>query len=205
MYNKKGLLLVVSGPSGVGKGTVCRELIKKNDSIRISVSATTRKPRPGETEGVSYFFRTPEEFEQMIAKGEFLEYMCVFKSNYYGTPRSYVDAQRNAGNDVVLEIDVQGAQCIKEKCPEAVMVFVAPPSMCALKKRLQERGTETPEAMEKRLATARDELAQISKYDYIVVNDKLEDAVAAMESIIAAEKLRTRNNPQLCVELQGGN
>ena len=186
----KGVLIVLSGPSGVGKGTVCKELLARNPQVKLSVSATTRAPRPGEVEGVSYFFKTREEFERMIAAGEFLEYMDVFGMNYYGTPRAYVERQLAAGNDIVLEIDVKGAMNVKRLCPEAVLVFIAPPSMETLKKRLVGRGTETAEAVERRTQEAFAEMKLLPEYDYAVVNDVLEDAVCSVETIIKAERLR---------------
>lgn len=184
------MLIVLSGPSGVGKGTVCKELLARNPQVKLSVSATTRAPRPGEVEGVSYFFKTREEFERMIAAGEFLEYMDVFGMNYYGTPRAYVEQQLAAGNDIVLEIDVKGAMNVKRLCPEAVLVFIAPPSMETLKKRLVGRGTETAEAVERRTQEAFAEMKLLPEYDYAVVNDVLEDAVCSVETIIKAERLR---------------
>ena len=186
----KGVLIVLSGPSGVGKGTVCKELLARNPQVKLSVSATTRAPRPGEVEGVSYFFKTREEFERMIAAGEFLEYMDVFGMNYYGTPRAYVEQQLAEGNDIVLEIDVKGAMNVKRLCPEAVLVFIAPPSMETLKKRLVGRGTETAEAVERRTQEAFAEMKLLPEYDYAVVNDVLEDAVCSVETIIKAERLR---------------
>ena len=146
--SEKGLLLIVSGPAGVGKGTVNAELIKRHPEIRMSVSATTRKPRPGEIDGVHYFFKTQAEFEQMISENAFLEYMHVFGMNYYGTPKQFVVNELNQGHHVILEIDVQGARKVKEAFPEAIRIFIAPPSMAALKERLVKRGTETPEAIE---------------------------------------------------------
>lgn len=184
------MLIVLSGPSGVGKGTVCKELLARNPQVKLSVSATTRAPRPGEVEGVSYFFKTREEFERMIAAGEFLEYMDVFGMNYYGTPRAYVEQQLAAGNDIVLEIDVKGAMNVKRLCPEAVLVFIAPPSMETLKKRLVGRGTETAEAVERRTQEAFAEMKLLPEYDYAVINDVLEDAVCSVETIIKAERLR---------------
>ena len=186
----KGVLIVLSGPSGVGKGTVCKELLARNPQVKLSVSATARAPRPGDVEGGGYFFKTREEFERMIAAGEFLEYMDVFGMNYYGTPRAYVEQQLAAGNDIVLEIDVKGAMNVKRLCPEAVLVFIAPPSMETLKKRRVGRGTETAEAVERRTQEAFAEMKLLPEYDYAVVNDVLEDAVCSVETIIKAERLR---------------
>lgn len=186
----KGVLIVLSGPSGVGKGTVCKELLARNPQVKLSVSATTRAPRPGEVEGVSYFYKTKEEFERMIEAGEFLEYMDVFGMNYYGTPRAYVEEQIALGNDILLEIDVKGAMNVKKIAPEAVLVFIVPPSMETLKARLVGRGTETEEAIARRTAEATAEMQLLPRYDYMVVNDVLTDAVNEVETILAAERLR---------------
>lgn len=201
---RKGLLLVVSGPAGVGKGTVDGELIKRHPEIKMSVSVTTRAPRPGEIEGVHYFYRTKEEFDRMIEEDAFLEYMHVFGMNYYGTPRSFVEAEREKGNHVILEIDVQGAMKVKEACPDAVLVFIAPPSLSILKERLVGRGTETQESIDVRTATALNELKLLPKYDYMVINDIADEAVAEMESILTSELLRTERNTNLIAKLTGG-
>ena len=201
---KRGLLIVVSGPAGVGKGTVDAALMAKHPEIRMSVSATTRAPRPGEIEGVHYFFRTKEEFDRMIEENAFLEYMHVFGMNYYGTPKAFVEAERNKGNHVILEIDVQGAKKVKVACPDAVMIFIAPPSLKILKDRLVGRGTETQESIDKRTATALEELKAIPDYDYMVINDVVEEAVAEMESILSAELVRTGRNTELITKLTGG-
>ena len=153
-HQREGLLLVVSGPAGVGKGTIDRVLLERNPNMRLSVSATTRAPRPGEIDGVHYFFISDEKFQQMVSKGEFLEYVHVFNMDYYGTPRSFVEEEIALGHDVLLEIDVQGAMRVRETYPDAVLVFIAPPSMGKLKSRLVGRGTETPEAIERRFETA---------------------------------------------------
>ncbi len=201
---KKGLLLVVSGPAGVGKGTVDGALIAKHPEIKMSVSVTTRAPRPGEIEGVHYFFRTKEEFDRMIEQNAFLEYMHVFGMNYYGTPKAFVEAEREKGNHVILEIDVQGAMKVKETCPDAVMVFIAPPSLQILKQRLVGRGTETQESIDVRTATALEELKKLPRYDYMVINDVVEEAVADMEAILSAELNRTERNAELITKLTGG-
>ena len=195
--NAKGVLIVLSGPSGVGKGTVCKALLARNPQVKLSVSATTRAPRPGEIEGVSYFFKTRDEFERMIAAGDFLEYMDVFGMNDDGTPRTYVEQQLAGGNDILLEIDVKGAMNVKRLCPDAVLVFVAPPSMDTLKKRLVGRGTETEEAVERRTREAFAEMKLLPEYDYAVVNDVLETAVNEVETIIKAERLRICRRPDL--------
>lgn len=199
-----GLLIVLSGPSGVGKGTVCARLMKKHPEIKLSVSVTTRAPREGEKEGVSYFYRTNEEFQRMIDADEFLEYMCVFGKNNYGTPRAYVERQRSEGRDVVLEIDVHGALNVKNKCPDAVLIMIAPPSLPVLRKRLEGRGTESREAIERRFAEAGAELQQINKYDYVIINDDLDAAVTAVEDIICAERHRVVRNAKLAALFNGG-
>jgi guanylate kinase len=201
---KKGLLIVVSGPAGVGKGTVDNALMAKHPEIRMSVSVTTRAPRPGEIEGVHYFYRTKEEFDRMIEEGAFLEYMHVFGMNYYGTPKAFVESERNKGNHVILEIDVQGAMKVKETCPDAVLVFIAPPSLKILKDRLVGRGTETQESIDVRTATALEELKKLPDYDYMVINDVVDEAVADMEAILSAELNRTARNTALITKLTGG-
>ena len=201
---RKGLLLVVSGPAGVGKGTVNAALMAKHPEIRMSVSATTRKPRPGEIDGMHYFFKTEEDFRRMIDEDAFLEYMHVFGLNYYGTPRSFVESEREKGNHVILEIDVQGAAKVKEKCPDAVLIFIAPPSLKILKDRLVGRGTETQESIDIRTKTALDELNKLPSYDYMVINDVVEEAVSEMEAIITAELCRTGRNTTLMTKLTGG-
>lgn len=201
----KGLLIVVSGPAGVGKGTVDGALIARNPGMRMSVSATTRKPRPGEIDGVHYFFRTEGEFRRMIDKGEFLEYVRVFNTHYYGTPRSFVDSEINDGHDVILEIDVQGAMKVREAYPDAVLLFIAPPSLSTLKSRLIGRGTESLEAIEKRFATAFSELEMMDRYDYIIVNEVVDVAVASMECIVNAEKLRASRRQDLIAKLMKGS
>ena len=199
---QQGLLLVFSGPSGVGKGTVAKALMERNPNIGFSVSCTTRAPRPGEVDGLHYFFKTQEEFQQLIEQDAFLEYTEVFGSNYYGTPRDYVEQKLQTGADVLLDIDVQGAKKVKAACPDAVMIFLAPPSMGALKSRLVGRGTETAEAVERRFKTAYGELAHIKDYDYIIVNDVLDMAVKQAEQVIAAERLRVSRNREFIAAFQ---
>lgn len=184
----KGQLLVVSGPSGAGKGTICKALIEKNP-IWISTSCTTRKPREGEVEGVNYFFIEKEEFLRRIDNDEFLEYAEVY-GNFYGTPRSEVLRLLEEGKDVILEIDIQGALKIKSSYPEGVFIFIMPPSMEELRNRITNRGSETPESLKTRMEAAYDEISFASKYDYAVVNDEVETAVKKIESIIVAEKCR---------------
>ncbi|MDO4543990.1 MAG: guanylate kinase [Clostridia bacterium] len=203
--NRKGLLLVVSGPAGVGKGTIDTALIERNPDMKMSISATTRNPRPGEIDGVHYFFKSSEEFERMIENDEFLEYMHVFNTNYYGTPRLFVEEELKSGHDVILEIDVQGAMKIRDSYPDAVLIFIAPPSMSELKARLIGRGTETADAVEKRYATAFDEMRYMDRYDYIVVNNVVDVAVCRVEAIIEAEKCRTVRSEALINRLLGGS
>lgn len=188
--NKRGLLMVVSGPSGCGKGTVLGRLLKEDPNVFYSVSATTRAPRPGEVEGVHYFFLSKEQFEEKIKTGGMLEY-ANYVENYYGTPAQAVEDQRSLGHDVILEIEIQGAMQVKAKCSDAVMVFVSPPSMEELKRRLIDRKTESEEVVNNRLKTAEKEMKAISKYDYVVVNDEVENAVSSLKAILQAEKCRT--------------
>jgi len=202
--NRKGLLLVISGPAGVGKGTINLSLISRNSDIRMSVSATTRAPRPGEIDGVHYFFKSEEEFQKMIESGAFLEYMRVFNTHYYGTPKSFVEQELAEGRSVILEIDVQGAMRVKAAYPDAVLIFIAPPSMSELKSRLIHRGTESSEAIERRFETAYHEMELVDRYDYVVVNDILDLAIARTEDIIVAERCRVSRNGELIEKLRGG-
>ena len=196
MLNRKGLLLVVSGPSGAGKGTICKALLNKNDQIKLSVSATTRKPRNGEVHGVNYFFIEKEEFTKMIENCEFLEYAQIY-DNFYGTPKAAIIECLEKGQDVILEIEMQGARQIKEVYPEGVFIFVLPPSLEELKSRIVGRGTETQEEIEKRFSCAFEEINQIVNYDYFIVNEDIEKSVSDVEAIICAEKnkvTRYKNN-----------
>lgn len=181
---KQGSLFVISGPSGAGKGTIVKRLLKKAPQVALSISCTTRAPRPGEVHGKHYYFISHEEFERMIERGDFLEYARVF-DNYYGTPKPMVQAQRTAGKDVLLEIDVQGALQVKERAPDAVLIFIAPPDLQELQRRLVGRNTETPEQVKKRLAGAEAEMRLQSRYDHVVVNDTVENAVARVIEIMS--------------------
>lgn len=188
---KPGLLLVISGPSGSGKGTVLKELFDRNINLFYSVSATTRNPRPGETEGVNYYFLTKEEFLRQAEKGNMLEY-AEYCGNFYGTPKSAVDEMRHKGRDVVLEIEVQGARKVMASCPDAVSIFIMPPSEAELAKRLRGRQTEPEEVIEKRLSTALEEMKTATDYDYVVVNDIVPVAADKINAIITAEKCRSK-------------
>ncbi|MGE5672415.1 MAG: guanylate kinase [Mycobacterium leprae] len=190
MPKGKGLLIVVTGPSAVGKGTICRALLSEAPGLRFSVSCTTRKPRPGEIDGVEYFFVSPEEFQQKVAGGELLEWAEVY-GNYYGTPRQAVEEATEAGYHVLLDIDMVGAAKVRQAYAGAVSVFVIPPSMAALEQRIKGRGTETPEAVERRLREAPRWVAEGLSYDYVMVNDDLQTAVKQLQAIIAAEMSRT--------------
>ncbi len=183
----KGNLFVISGPSGVGKGTICRRLVENSDTVSVSVSATTRKPRCEDIEGVTYFFKTVEEFKQMIEDGKFLEW-AVYNGNYYGTPKDAIEEKISMGEDVILEIEAQGAMKVIEAKPDTVSIFITPPSEEALYSRLKNRGTEDEEEIKNRVSAAKWELEQKDKYNYVVVNDDLDDAIAAIESIMKNER-----------------
>ena len=186
---RKGALLIISAPSGAGKTTICRKLLARRKDLRYSTSCTTRSPRPGEKNGKHYFFLSREDFKRRIQKHEFLEWALVH-DEYYGTPRSFVEDQLKHGLNVIMAIDVQGAMAVRRKHPAAILVFVLPPSMDALKSRLAGR-REEPASASKRLANSRGELAAAKDYDYVVVNDDLEKAVDQISSILTAESLRT--------------
>lgn len=186
MIDEHGILFILSGPSGVGKGTVRKELFNRANDLAYSISMTTREKRPGEAEGVDYFYKTNEEFEQLIEAGELLEY-ARFVNNYYGTPRKYVEDTLEDGRDVFLEIEVQGAMQVKENFPEGVFIFLFPPSLEELKNRIVERGTESQESVLKRLKEARKEIDMMDAYDYVVVNDDVDAAVTKIQSIIQSE------------------
>ncbi|MBR2216518.1 MAG: guanylate kinase [Selenomonadaceae bacterium] len=196
----KGLLIVVSGASGTGKGTVCDALLKKIPTLAYSISATTRAPRPGEKEGENYYFLSREAFSEMIAQGGFLEYAEVF-GNYYGTPLGKIEERRKVGQDVLLEIDVQGALKVMERIPDGVFIFLLPPSLAELERRIRGRGTETEETIAKRLGKAKTEIAVGKKYRYAVVNDQVEQAVNKIEAILTAEHCRADQNSDIFEEL----
>ena len=185
----KGVLLVVSGPSGAGKGTICQLLREQLPDLGYSISVTTRQPRVGEVDGVNYFFKTVPQVKEMIAKGELLEYAEVY-GNYYGTPRKYVEDLLNAGQDVLLEIDIQGALQIKERFPEGVFVFIVPPSLDELSARIYKRGTDSEDVIKRRMASAAGELTYAQKYDYIIVNDIAQKAANKVLTIMEAERYR---------------
>ena len=189
-----GLLIVISGPSGAGKGTLCQELLRQMPNLRYSVSSTTRCPRPGEVEGIHYYFRPRQEFEAMLVRDELLEW-AEFCDNYYGTPRFAVEQAVKEGLDVILEIEIQGALQIKKRFPQGVFTFIVPPSLDILSERIHKRGTESEEVIQKRLATAIRELEYVSEYDYVVINDEVPLAVDKLKSILVAEKCRVKRKP----------
>lgn len=194
MMKREGLVAVLSGFSGAGKGTIMKHLLDEYPGrYNLSISATTRKPRTGEADGREYFFKTKEEFEKMIEEGAFLEHAC-FNGNYYGTPKAYVESLTKQGKDVLLEIEVQGALQVKNIFPDAVLLFVTPPSADALKERLVGRGTETPEEIQNRLAISTRESKLMEKYDYLIINDDIEEAVRDVHDIIETEGLKTSRN-----------
>ena len=189
MAKNKGVLIVISGPSGAGKGTICKALLEKHKDIHLSVSATTRNPRQGEVHGINYYFLNKDEFLKKVEEDDFLEWAEVY-GNCYGTPKSNVQELLDSGKDVILEIDIQGALKVKENTEEGVFIFILPPSMEELKQRIIKRGSETEESLMTRFKNAYKEINYVSKYNYAVVNDTLDLAVSKVESIIAAEKCR---------------
>ena len=189
----RGSLIVLSGFAGVGKGTVLKSLFETHEGYAYSVSATTRSPRPGEVDGVHYFFVSKERFEQMIANDELLESAC-YVDNYYGTPKAYVDSKLEDGFDVILEIEVQGALNIKKKVPDAILIYMLPPSAVTLRDRLTGRGTETPDVIRKRMERAAEEAVGVEQYDYIVVNDDADECAQELNSLIRAQRHRTGSN-----------
>ena len=195
----KGRLIVFSAPSGCGKGTMLAEILKDN-SFRCSVSTTTREPRKGEIDGVNYFFISKEEFEKKVSNDEFLEY-AEYCENFYGTLKTEVDSYLEKGINVILEIEIQGAMKVRELRPDALFVFIAPPSVNELRRRLNKRGTETQEVIEKRIAAAINELPYMDKYDYVIVNDALEDAVSDFFAVIRSEQLKTSAQAEFIEEV----
>ena len=198
--NKRGQLIVVSGPSGVGKGTVLKEYLNSRENIAYSVSATTRAPRPGEQHGVHYYFLSREEFEETVKNGGMLEY-ASYNGNYYGTPKAPVEEQRNMGNDVVLEIEVQGALQVKKSCLDALLIFIAPPSFKELESRLTGRQTEDAKTVNNRLNIARQELKCAGEYDYIIINDTVEAASQRLGQIISANRYSKNNMKEFIDEV----
>ncbi|NPV27711.1 MAG: guanylate kinase [Firmicutes bacterium] len=184
-----GILLVLSGPSGAGKGTLCKALLQKCPELTYSISVTTRSPRPGENHGVNYFFLSTAEFQDMAERGELLEWAQVY-DHYYGTPRKFVEETLASGRDIILEIDIQGARQIKEKFPAGVFVFVMPPSLEELAVRIVKRGADSEEEIRKRLSCASDELSHVTDYDYVVLNDEVTRAVEKLKAILIAERCR---------------
>lgn len=196
--NKKGILIVISGFSGAGKGTLVKGLMNRYHNYALSISATTRKPRSAERDGIEYFFRTKEEFMKMIDEDQLIEY-AEYVGNFYGTPKEYVDRQLDSGKDVILEIEIQGALKVKEKFPETLLMFVTPPSMEILRNRLVGRGTEDIQTIECRLRRAVQEAEGIEQYDYLIINDDLEECVERTHNIIQGEHFRASRNNN-CIE-----
>ena len=205
MYKKRGLLIVLSGPSGVGKGTVRKELFTQpNTNYEYSVSMTTRSPRDGEVDGEDYFFKSREEFEQLIDQGKLLEY-AEYVGNYYGTPLDYVNATLDAGRDVFLEIEVVGAAQVRELVPDGLFIFLAPPSLSALEARLIGRGTETADVIKSRVLKAREELELMNLYDYVVENDEVQNACERINAIVTAEHCRRERVEKIYIQMLEGD
>ncbi len=190
--NERGMLFLLSGPSGVGKGTVRKALFKRNPhELLYSISATTREARRNEVDGKDYFFVSKQKFEQMINEGQMLEY-AQYVDQYYGTPKTWIDEQRQQGNDVFMEIEVNGAMQVRAKVPDAILIFLLPPDLMQLRNRLELRGTESDKVIDERLKTARQEILMMTNYDYAVVNDKVDKAVKKVQPIIGAERLKAK-------------
>ncbi|MBR4168370.1 MAG: guanylate kinase [Lachnospiraceae bacterium] len=198
---RRGLLLVISGFAGSGKGTICKELMKQYDNYAFSVSATTRDPRPGEVDGVDYFFITQERFEEMIKSNELLEY-AQYVSNFYGTPKKYVEEKLQEGKDVILEIECQGALHVKEIFPEAVLFFVMPPNVKEIYNRLKGRGTETEEVILRRMRRGQEEAEVIEKYDYLLINDDLQETVQRLHDTLNSARNAASRNKELLSEIK---
>lgn len=201
MMKQQGILAVVSGFSGAGKGTIMKALLGKYDNYALSISATTRKPREGEVHGREYFFLSVDEFEKMIEEDQFIEH-ARYVSNYYGTPRSYVEEKMAEGKDVILEIEIQGALKVKEKFPETLLVFVVPPSAEELKNRLVGRGTETMEVIESRMDRALEEAEEMEAYDYILVNETVDKAVEDLHNLIQSQHMKASGNQELIKKMK---
>lgn len=201
MMKQQGILAVVSGFSGAGKGTIMKALLGKYDNYALSISATTRKPREGEVHGREYFFLSVDEFEKMIDEDQFIEH-ARYVSNYYGTPRSYVEEKMAEGKDVILEIEIQGALKVKEKFPETLLVFVVPPSAEELKNRLVGRGTETMEVIESRMDRALEEAEEMEAYDYILVNETVDKAVEDLHNLIQSQHMKASGNQELIKKMK---
>lgn len=198
----EGNLIIISGTTCAGKGTVIKELVNRNQNLKLSISYTSRQMRPGEIEGKDYYFITNEEFEEKIKNEEFLEYAKVHNSNYYGTPKKEVKELLESGNDVILEIDVEGAQNIKKMFPETILIFIMAPSMEIVKERIKARGAENNEQILRRFQTAYQEINEIPKYNYVVINDEVENAVGKIEAILISEKCRVDRIEEIAVENQ---
>lgn len=199
--DREGILMIVSGPSGSGKGTVVKEVVKE-DNYALSISVTTRRPRPGENEGEHYFFKTKDEFKKLIEEDKLLEW-ARFCDNYYGTPLHYVQQQMKEGKNVILEIEVDGALQVKGKYPDAVLIFLMPPTIEELRQRLDRRGTESPEIIERRIRRAETELDLLSKYDYVVINDDINEAKEDILKIVDAEKMSVKRNMDIKRKFKG--
>lgn len=199
--NDKGLLLVISGPSGAGKGTICNALREKFPNIYYSISMTTRQPRTGEVDGTDYYFTTNRHFEELLQEDAFLEHAKVY-DHYYGTPKKFVFDHLNKGNHVMLEIDIQGAMQVQQKYPQGVFIYIVPPNKAMLEKRLRGRKTDSDEVIAKRLSKARQELEWIEKYDYVIVNDDVYEATARAEAIVLAEKSSVDRNGYRIQQIQ---
>ena len=197
----KGILIVISGFSGAGKGTIVNKLLETYDNYALSISMTTRSPREGEEEGTAYFFTDREQFEETIRQNGLIEY-AEYCGNYYGTPRAYVEEKLDAGRDVILEIEIQGALKIKEQFPESLLLFVTPPNAKELQRRLVGRGTEAPEVIQKRLARASEESEGVEAYDYIVINDKLDECVEEVHSLVNAARRATIRSREFIQEIR---
>ena len=198
---KPGLLVVVSGPAGVGKGSIVKKMMELSDTVVLSVSATSRVPRPAENEGVNYFFKTREEFQKMIENNKLIEWV-EYCGNYYGTPKDFVESEIEKGHSVILEIEVEGAFNVRRMFPECILCFILPPSYQELEKRLRGRATETEEIIQKRLMRAKEEFKFIDQYDYIILNDTVDQAAQRFVNIVESEQMRTQRNLEMIEKLK---